>query len=745
MTLELLAAKSPKLIRPMQITKLFSVAIASLMVGSVRAWPADNPPSASAQSHVQNPVPNPPEEGASTNSVPRLEEVIVTATRHEQRQLDLPFATQRIPGAFLRREQMVASVPEALRGSPGVLVQQTARGQGSPYLRGFTGFRTVALVDGIRLNNSTFRDGPNQYWSTIDALAVDRLEVVKGPGSVMYGSDAVGGAINALMRAPRYSLGEGVHWGGAAYYRFGSAERAHLGRGEFTGAEQERWGFTLGLSAKAFGDVQGGEEVGRQPQTGFNQWDTDVKLEYLFGPRTKLTLAYQCTEQDDVKRTHRTIHGLTWKGLTRGTDRQHRFDQTRQLTYARVAHDTERGDEFSATVSWHVQDESQFVERANRTQQRNAVDVDTLGLSLQGVSPSPIGTWTYGVEHYHDFVGSSQRNFDSNGTLTSVAIQGPVADDASYDLFGLYAQDEIPLAERWSFTLGGRFTWAQAEAGRLRDPVTGSATSFRDDWANVVGSARLLWHPDPEERWSLYTGASQGFRAPNLSDLTRFDIARSGELETAALDLQPEKFLTVEVGAKTVHKHWEAGAAYYHTFIDDLIVRTPTGAVIGGANEVTKRNAAKGWLHGFELSARVYLGEGFTLFGNTAWQEGEADAFPTSAATSVRAPLSRLHPLTGLAGLRWDAFRTGFFAEVFGMAAAKQDRLSPDDRRDTQRIPPGGTPGWATLNFRTGYDWKGKVFVTAALENALNEDYRLHGSGYNQPGRNFKLSLEYRF
>jgi hemoglobin/transferrin/lactoferrin receptor protein len=680
-----------------------------------------------------------------TNTLSSLDQVVVTATRREQRLLDLPFSSQSLQGAALRRESMAASVPDALLQVPGAMIQQTARGQGSPYLRGFTGFRTVALVDGIRLNNSTFRDGPNQYWSTIDALAMDRLEVIKGPGSIMYGSDSIGGTVNALMRSPTYQAMPGAQWGGATYYRFGSAERAQIARGEVSGSEMERWGFNLGFSGKSFGDVQGGEEVGRQLHTGYDQWDADAKAQYFFSPNTKLTLAYQRTEQDDVERTHRTIYGLTWEGLTRGTDRQHLFDQQRQLSYARLAHATERGDEFTATLSWQIQDERQFVERSNRTTQRTTVDVDTLALSLQGLSPSQVGLWTYGLEHYHDFVSSSQRTYAANGILTSTAIQGPVADDAAYDLLGAYVQDDVPILERLSLTVGGRFTWARTDAGRVRDPITALATSINDDWANAVGSGRLLWHPDTEERWSLFTGASQGFRAPNLSDLTRFDTARSGELETAAFDLQPEKFVTLEWGAKTAQESWEAEAAYYHTFIDDLIVRTPTGAVIGGANEVTKRNASTGWIHGVEASGRLRLGSGVSLFGHASWQEGEADAFPTSAAASVRAPLSRLNPVSGLAGMRWDSPTKAFFAEVFGQGAAKQDRLSPDDARDTQRIPPGGTPGWATLNFRVGYAWREQLFLTAALENALNEDYRLHGSGYNQPGRNFKVGTEWRF
>lgn len=672
---------------------------------------------------------------------------VYTPTRGPKKPLDLPYATERITGARVRNEAMAATLPEALLETPGVMVQQTGHGRGSPYLRGFTGFRTLMLVDGIRLNNSTFRDGPNQYWNTVDALAVDRLEILKGPASVLYGSDALGGTVNALMRGPQYGYGEGVKWGGGAYYRFGSAENAHLGRGEFSGSQEERWGVSLGLSGKTFGDVEGGREVGRQPYTGYEQWDIDTKADYWFSPQTKLTVAFQRTQQEDVKRTHRTIYGLNWEGLTPGMELQHALDQLRALAYARFSHETAHGDRFHATLSWQRQDEFQLIERDDRTRQHNGVDVNTIGLAAQGESPSKFGTWTYGAEHYRDYVDSFQRNFSATGALTSAGIQGPVGDDSIYDLFGLFVQNELALLERLHFIVGGRWTWAQAEARKVRDPQTLTQTSFEDDWMNVSGSGRLVWHPDEAKRWNLYTGASQGFRAPNLSDLTRFDIARSGELETAAFGLKPEDFLSVEVGAKTVQKNWEANAAYYYTFIDDFIVRTPTGATNAGAAEVTKRNAGEGWLHGVELSARAYVGEGFSLFGSVAWQEGEVDSFPTSTAQSVRAPISRLHPLTGLAGVRWDSLnlRLPVFAELFGILTARQDRLSPDDERDTQRIPPDSTPGWATLNARAGYDWKGKARLVAAIENLLDEDYRIHGSGYNQAGRNFKLSVEYRF
>lgn len=674
-----------------------------------------------------------------------LPAMVVTGLRSEREAFTVPFSIDTVSAERLRTEQMAGSLQDALLETPAVLVQQTARGQGSPYLRGFTGFRTLALVDGIRLNNSTFRDGPNQYWSTIDSLAIGQLEVMRGPAGVMYGSDAIGGTVNALMSPLPYGPGAEVNSAGAAFYRFGSADTSHVARVQYGQAKSERWAYSVGISGKSFDDLNGGDDVGLQPYSGYNQWDGDAKAEFFLADQTRLTVAYQRTQQDDVKRTHRTPFGLTWEGLSRGSDRLHEFDQLRELTYARITTETGRGDTFSGTVSWQRQNERQWVQRSNGSYQRNAVDVDTVGLTLQGISPSPVGQWTYGVEHYHDFVGSAQSSYSSALALTGVSIQGPVADDSDYDLFGAYVQDEIPLPARFRLFLGGRFSWARADAGIVRDPVTGSAVSFADDWNNASGTAQLLWHPDEAEKWGVYSGVAQGFRAPNLSDLTRFDIARSGEIETAALGLDPEEFVSAEVGIKTDQQLWTLGASYYRTFINDMIVRTPTGQTVNGLAEVTKRNGSTGWVQGVEISGRVALGFDLTLHGSLAWQEGEADYFATSTAQSVRAPMTRIAPLSGLLGLRWEGAVPGLHVELFGIFAAPQDRLSPDDIRDTQRIPVGGTPGWATANLRLGYQWTESLKLVAAVENILDEDYRIHGSGINQPGRNFRAGVEYRF
>ena len=137
-----------------------------------------------------------------SNKIHSLRDVVVTPTRSEQSPDALAFQTEVRDGWDLQVRRQVRSTPEALRERPSVMVQKTAHGQGSPFLRGWTGFRTLMMVDGVRLNNSVYRDGPNPYWNTVDPYSLERLEVMMGSGSVQYGSDAIGGVVQGLTPDP---------------------------------------------------------------------------------------------------------------------------------------------------------------------------------------------------------------------------------------------------------------------------------------------------------------------------------------------------------------------------------------------------------------------------------------------------------------------------------------------------------------------------------------------------------------
>ena len=264
-----------------------------------------------------------------------------------------------------------------------------------------------------------------------------------------------------------------------------------------------------------------------------------------------------------------------------------------------------------------------------------------------------------------------------------------------------------------------------------------------DDWENFCGSVRAVYHVT--ETWNIFGGVSQGFRAPNLSDLTRLDSARSDEIETPSPDLDPEKYVSAELGVKAETEHWRGGLSLFHTWIRDMIIRYPTGRTIDDLSEVQKASVGDGHVNGFELSGEVFVNPEWSFFGGMSWQRGEVDTYPTSAMEKERAHMSRIAPVSGLFGTRWRDVNDRFWCEMVGRMADQQHRLSPGDEGDTQRIPPGGTPGYGVLDIRVGCTvWKG-LRVSAAVENVFDKAYRIHGSGQNEPGRNFLLTADWEF
>ena len=590
------------------------------------------------------------------------------------------------------------------------------------------------LVDGVRLNNSVFRSGPNQYWNTIDILAIDRIEVVKGPKAALYGSDAVGGTAQVFTRNPFVAAREGT---GHFLSRFSSARRSAVGRLETAHVLGANSAFTAGLSGKQFGDLEGGRYIGRQTGVGYDEYDGDFKFAQHFGDSTTLTFLHQRVRQNNVPRTHKTIHAKSWKGTTAGSDLRRELDQERNLSYLRL--DSEDwgtlANEARVILSWHEQNEVRDRIKSNGSSHLQGFDLDTFGATIQLSKGDEDNRWTYGVEYYHEEVDS----FSSSNS-----IQGPVADDASYDLIDLFAQHETVLSANFRLIAGARFSHVATEAHSVQDPVTRNKTYLDDDWNALVGNLRLAYLANDETTW--FAGLSQGFRAPNLSDLTRLDSARTDEIETPSPNLKPEHFLTVELGLRRHDEATSIELALFHTWIDGLITRSPTGDVFDGENEVTKHNSGNGWVTGIELAGKALLTDSCSLFGHLAWLQGETDVYPTNAPLDRRSEyLDRLMPLMGEVGVSCEPTDSPWWGEFSCRFASKADKLSTRDIADTSRIPDGGTPSYAVLNLRAGRSFGNSTDISLSVENLLDEDYRVHGSGTNEAGRNFILSLKHSF
>lgn len=671
-------------------------------------------------------------------------EASVTATRGRLEMLRVPNTVSVLTDDEIRVRRAARSLSDALEGLPGVLVQKTGPLQHSPYVRGFTGYQNLMLIDGIRLNNASFRAGPNQYWATIDALSIERMEVLRGPHSVLYGSDAIGGTVNVIP-FQRTSFDPGLHTDHGLYLRAASAERAYFARLETQG-NRNGFGWAAGLTRKQYGDIESGS--GRLPGTGgISEWDADVRFDQRFARDWTLTAAWQHVRQYDAPRTERTVDAIPFAGTRVGSELVRDFDQERDLAYVRLAFDHgaccapfSRG---HIAVSYHRQAEKRYRLRTGDREDFQGFTVEQFGVQAQLESPTRFGRFTYGAEYYHDEVDSFRRNATA-GVPGGAVIQGPLGDDATYDLFGVYVQDHIAFG-RFEVIGGLRFTYASAEAERVdnpavagSDPTTpGNVIRVANDWTNLSASLRAIYHVG--RSWSLYGGVSQAFRTPSLHDLT--SLESTSVVETPAPGLEPEQFLSFELGLKTEQQRLRGGIAAWYTILDDTIVRSPTGVLIGGTPEVRKDNIGDGWVWGVDLDVSWRADLDWTWFGTLSYMDGEVDQLDPGGAL-VRRPLSRMKPFAFWTGLRYAPPCSRFWAQADVAYAAREDRLSLRDEGDSRRIPPGGTPSWTRLNLRAGATLSRTIRMSLALENLLDENYRIHGSGQNEPGRSLVFALD---
>ncbi len=630
-------------------------------------------------------------------------------------------------------ERAAVDLFQALQTEVGVQVQRTARGQAAPFIRGLTGQQTLILIDGIRLNNSTFRAGPNQYFNTIDPGMVERIEVVRGPGSVLWGSDAIGGVINIVTRTPEVRYGD---YGDASFRQtvstadFGSYSRANLdvslrGSGIFGGA-----------SFLNINDVDTAGPLNVQDFTAYQQYAGDLKFVRQVGRDRFLTVALQHFVQEDLPRSDRFS-----PFIPEADQRPTFFDpQQRNLAYIRFhGYDQSHAafDDFAFTASYARQREATTVEdlRAGRDNfDVNEFTVDTVGFILQlNKDIGPLGRLTYGAEWYHDEVDAFSQRFSAT-TGAFVENRTPqFPPDSFYEQVGAFLVWNVDLTERLNFIAGTRFQYIDVGATPIVD-VNGTPTPVNLDlnFSDWIGSGALTFRLS--EDIHLIGSLSEGFRAPNLDDLAATNtLVQQMGVDLPSPNLTPERSLTYELGVKVDRPRLRGQVFVFWNDLRDNILRNEAGTAPGTI--FFSRDNRDSFVQGVESTGEFLLEDGWSIYGNYFYTFGKD--------REEQVPLSRIPPPQGILGLRWRSREAKSWFDIWLWMVHGQGRLAPRDFTDA-RISNTGNSGFTTLNFRTGttLDARARHRVGLVVENITDRSYRVLGSGVDGVGFNVVLNYE---
>ncbi len=682
--------------------------------------------------------------------VAEIEEVTVTATRAEKEPFKTPNAITVLNLKQLERTH-AEHASNLLRDAVGVSAQQTTVGQGSPLLRGLTGYQTLIQVDWVRLNNSTFRSGPNQYTATIGPEMLDRAEVLLGSSSMLYGSGAMGGVVSFFTKTiplnPAQQTWE-IHPRLLARYTTATQER--LGRLEVTG-NKGRFGFIAGGGARFYGDMNPGsgydlhyknrkfEVVNEMPSgvklynydeinqlskdniperwlidtegpLGWQAYDANAKFGYQLNDTSTINVAYQMWRQPQTPR---------YDKIAPQEFAEFFFEpQNRDLVYANYLVTPVEGgiDRFRLTASYHRQKEGRNEVKRGATARRQRYDtVNTVGLSAQAVSSIlPRQRLVGGAEFYLDMLQSRTVNTDLKTGKEDINedvgrfINGSQFWDAS-----LYLQDEITVHDRVELTLGGRATFYQTHADlSVRDKAFDAFNVFDN---SLTGSAGVV--VSLTESLNFVSNFGTAFRAPSLNDTTAVEVTNEG-VTAPSPDLGPETSWTVESGLKAKHTYFRGALTLFHSRISGLVARKPVQEAYTsetlpqlhqdlikeyeGIDVLVFDNVDEAQFQGVEFAGLVPINPVWSVYGNAALIRGEVLKIGGKTPDPKKpweARVRREPPLNGIVGVQWEPLNTQYWVTCYVRAAAEQRRLNRSDIRDP-RIQ-GSTRDPAEVKFDT--------------------------------------------
>lgn len=627
------------------------------------------------------------------------------------------------------------NLPEVIMEQAGVFVQQTNYGGGAPIIRGFIGKDILIFVDGVKINTATYRYGPIQYLSTIDLNIVERIEIVRGIESVLS-SYALGGIINIITKkGPPANNQKSV--GSSLMTRYSSADKGTVDHAALYG-KTENFRYYSGISYRKSSDVKGGNHIGIQEWTGYDELSGSINLDYFLLDDKILSLSYMVLEQNDVPRTDKFTSELKYN-----------FDPQR-LQLAKLSYQdfTSKGwlDFMRITLSWNRQDENlqRIVTSKPNVERRYNDDQTAVGLNVEFASF--IGRYQrvlYGFDAFTEKIHSGRTDVDLT-TNEQTSRRGTWTDGASYQTMALYLQDRINAIKYLTLTTGARLGYYSIDG---QESSSVGDLDLASHGTDITGSVNVVFHPT--SNINFVTNISRGFRSPNIDDVSVYDERTEGT-EVPNPHVKSVKMYTYETGIKCEYNRFSASAFVYLSNVEDLMERSAgllngmpyydknnNGQKDEGEPDILQRqNIGEARIKGAEVEFVYTPSPQVSIFGNYIWTQGKD--------INKDVPLSRIPPDYGLLGLRWNS-RTKLkpHIEFSCHFADSQKELNPSDISDV-RIGPEGTEGFVIFNIRSGVSFSQHFRFVLNLENLFNKKYKYHASGVYRPGFNLVACAEIR-
>lgn len=652
-----------------------------------------------------------------------IDEIQVTATRRPVASSKVSAAVTLIPAEEVRSGKLTT---DALAAKVGVFLQQTTPGQGAAIIRGLKGSEVLHLVDGMRLNNAIFRNAPTQYLALVSPATVERIEIIRGSPTSLYGSDAVGGVLQVITRTPSFDTRE-ISWRGDFSLGFDTAELGKSVRASID-AGTNRVAGLVSVDYLETGNRRtgSGERIG---PSAYKSKGMRAVLSFTPDDHSTWLFDFQSVRQPKTPRVDELVPGF---GQSEPSSSEFSFAPNgRDFIHVRRTHDDGMfAANWTVDLAWQrITDDRRTRNFGSLIRRTESNESDLFGISISANRNTGKSDWVVGAEYYHDIVSSQRFEEDlSTGSINRVQARFP--NGSTVDQASVFANVSQEVALRHNLSGGVRYSFVGVD---LTATELSSSTSVNLDDI----SADLGWRFVLTDTTQLVANLSYGFRAPNVFDLGTLGERPGNRSNIPNSDLKSERVTMVEAGIKHRSKKLTAEWVAWYLDYDDRLTSVLTGAVTADGRDVVQtQNRANARIWGFEAAVQYMLSQRAIIelvLNQTLGEQEESDGSTV--------PADRIPPFNGRLGLNMQLYDS-VSIEPYVEFARNQNRLSPRDVRDV-RIDPLGTAGWMTLNMVASLRPSGNWAINFAIENAADKRYRSHGSGIDAPGRNFVLNVRY--